>query len=249
MTKWTIFLAAYNYQLIHRPGKDIGSADALSQCPLPDLIEDPAPIAPILLIEDSIDIPMTATDIAALDPVVSGLPPCLYTSGIMCGPRGWSYYTQEEGQRGRYWACAKLIPRWSPSGEVPVVGAPRPRPRPVGGRLDPPPVGPKVPPEGGHHCWMAGSPAKKGRRAVISLDGPSSFDCESRLESCSLPASVSSMAVAFVASFSAIFLVYIWNHVWTSWLELLYPGGGAKRPPWKNEGGRAGSQHFNLHLL
>lgn len=52
MTRWAMFLAAYNYRLIHWPGKDIGHTDALSCCPLPDFIEDPAPVAPILLIED-----------------------------------------------------------------------------------------------------------------------------------------------------------------------------------------------------
>lgn len=64
MTRWTIFLAAYNYRLIYRQGKDIGHTDALSWCPLPDLVEDPAPVAPVLLIEDFAASPVTAAEIA-----------------------------------------------------------------------------------------------------------------------------------------------------------------------------------------
>lgn len=38
---WTVFLAVYSYTLLHRSGKVLGHADALSCCPLPELVDLP----------------------------------------------------------------------------------------------------------------------------------------------------------------------------------------------------------------
>ncbi|XP_032069726.1 uncharacterized protein K02A2.6-like [Thamnophis elegans] len=73
MTRWFVFLAAYDYQLHHRPGKQIAHADALSRCPLPEADEDPAAVAPVFLIDD-LNLPISAADIArssARDQVIS----------------------------------------------------------------------------------------------------------------------------------------------------------------------------------
>ncbi|XP_026582358.1 uncharacterized protein K02A2.6-like, partial [Pseudonaja textilis] len=64
MTRWSEFLAAYNYRLIHRPGKTIPHADALSRTPLPTLDDDPAPTTSTLSIETLPNLPLTASDIA-----------------------------------------------------------------------------------------------------------------------------------------------------------------------------------------
>ncbi|XP_026562128.1 uncharacterized protein K02A2.6-like, partial [Pseudonaja textilis] len=64
MTRWTLFLAAYSYRLIHRPGKTLSHADALSRCPLPVPAEDPAPVHAIFEVTQ-LDLPITALDIAA----------------------------------------------------------------------------------------------------------------------------------------------------------------------------------------
>ncbi|XP_058024044.1 uncharacterized protein K02A2.6-like, partial [Ahaetulla prasina] len=64
LTRWTIFLAAYSYRLIHRPGKEMGHADALSRCPLPETIEDPAPGIPVLLIDSWDSGPVTSKEVA-----------------------------------------------------------------------------------------------------------------------------------------------------------------------------------------
>ncbi|XP_026541546.1 uncharacterized protein K02A2.6-like [Notechis scutatus] len=64
MTRWTLFLAAYSYTLIHNPGKNLCHADALSHCPLPVPVEDPAPIHAIFEVND-LNLPITALDIAA----------------------------------------------------------------------------------------------------------------------------------------------------------------------------------------
>lgn len=64
VTRWTIFLAAYSYWLVHQPGNSLSHADALSRCPLPELLEDPAPAAMVLLIEDIAAGPITAAEIA-----------------------------------------------------------------------------------------------------------------------------------------------------------------------------------------
>lgn len=42
MIHWTVFLAAYDYKLIYHLGKDLGHADALSQCLLPTAVQDPS---------------------------------------------------------------------------------------------------------------------------------------------------------------------------------------------------------------
>ncbi|XP_058038731.1 uncharacterized protein K02A2.6-like, partial [Ahaetulla prasina] len=64
LTRWTIFLAAYSYKLLHRPGKELGHADALSRCPLPETIEDPTPGIPVLLIDSLDSGPVTSKEVA-----------------------------------------------------------------------------------------------------------------------------------------------------------------------------------------
>ncbi|XP_058038754.1 uncharacterized protein K02A2.6-like [Ahaetulla prasina] len=64
LTRWTIFLAAYSYKLQHRPGKELGHADALSRCPLPGAIEDPTPGTPVLLIDSLDSGPVTSKEVA-----------------------------------------------------------------------------------------------------------------------------------------------------------------------------------------
>lgn len=63
LSHWSIILAAYNYQLIRHPGKALGNADGLSHCPLPLPVSDPAPGAPVFLV-DEWDVAITALDIA-----------------------------------------------------------------------------------------------------------------------------------------------------------------------------------------
>lgn len=63
MTRWTVFLAAYNYILEHRPRWHLAHADALSRCPLPMAVENPAPANTVLLIED-MPSPLTVADMA-----------------------------------------------------------------------------------------------------------------------------------------------------------------------------------------
>ncbi|XP_058031613.1 uncharacterized protein K02A2.6-like [Ahaetulla prasina] len=73
MSRWTEFLAAYNYRLVYRPGRAIGHADALSRCPLPTAAVDPAPGSTVLLI-DEWQGPISASDIArdtSADPILS----------------------------------------------------------------------------------------------------------------------------------------------------------------------------------
>lgn len=61
MTHWTVFLKAYNYHLIHRPGKWLSHTDTLSQWPLP-LVEDLAPTS-LVLIETLPSSPIMAAEI------------------------------------------------------------------------------------------------------------------------------------------------------------------------------------------
>ncbi|XP_026569427.1 uncharacterized protein K02A2.6-like, partial [Pseudonaja textilis] len=90
MTRWTLFLAAYSFKLVHRPGKNLSHADALSRCPLPVPVEDPAPIHAIFEVNE-LKLPVTAEDIAThskkdrviaqvLDWVGRGWPETQYTS-------------------------------------------------------------------------------------------------------------------------------------------------------------------------
>ncbi|XP_034289829.1 uncharacterized protein K02A2.6-like isoform X1 [Pantherophis guttatus] len=63
MSRWAVSLSAYNYTLHYCPGKLIAHADALSCCPLPVSVQDPAPAPSVLLIEE-LHTPVTASDIA-----------------------------------------------------------------------------------------------------------------------------------------------------------------------------------------
>ncbi|XP_032078818.1 uncharacterized protein K02A2.6-like [Thamnophis elegans] len=73
MTRWTEFLAAYSYTLQYRPGKQLGHADALSRCPLPETDTALVPCLSVLSIASS-GLPISAADVAACtkaDPILS----------------------------------------------------------------------------------------------------------------------------------------------------------------------------------
>lgn len=62
LQRWSLFLAAYDYELNFVPGKDISNADGLSRNPLPVLEEDVEVVHGLSLQEN---IPVTAKDVAA----------------------------------------------------------------------------------------------------------------------------------------------------------------------------------------
>lgn len=73
MIRWSVFLSAYSYTLLYVPGKDLAHADALSRCPLPVLLENPAPASSVLCI-DSVKLTVTAADVthvSAKNPEIS----------------------------------------------------------------------------------------------------------------------------------------------------------------------------------
>ncbi|XP_060547527.1 uncharacterized protein K02A2.6-like [Pantherophis guttatus] len=73
LTRWAIFLSAYSYQLVHRPGQTLGHADALSRCPLPDLLTNPTPEASVLLLDTLTLGPISSAEVAkasARDPII-----------------------------------------------------------------------------------------------------------------------------------------------------------------------------------
>lgn len=116
MLHWTILLNAYDYDLIHRPGKEIPNADALSRLPL-TVPEFPVPPPlEVLFLEDILNPPLHAEDIARMttqDPILprvpnwalgdgrqqmwnqnfshsgSGSTSCLYTIGVFSGAAEW----------------------------------------------------------------------------------------------------------------------------------------------------------------
>lgn len=63
MSRWSVFLAAYNYQLIYCPGKELSNANGLSHCPLPVAAQDPAPVTSALS-TDEFKAPIMAADMA-----------------------------------------------------------------------------------------------------------------------------------------------------------------------------------------
>lgn len=64
MLRWMVFLVAYSYWLIHRSGKSLGHADALSCCPLPAFVEDLAPVS-VLLMKELPVAPVSASTVAS----------------------------------------------------------------------------------------------------------------------------------------------------------------------------------------
>ncbi|XP_033003909.1 uncharacterized protein K02A2.6-like, partial [Lacerta agilis] len=62
--RWSIFLAGYQYALIHCPGKAMGHADALSRLPLPETGPDPAPAQEVMSLELLPDRPIQAQEVA-----------------------------------------------------------------------------------------------------------------------------------------------------------------------------------------
>ena len=71
MLRWSIILSAYNYELIHRPGKLISHADALSRSPINDT--DLQTNKAVNLLESWGDTPLSVVEIAeqsASDPII-----------------------------------------------------------------------------------------------------------------------------------------------------------------------------------
>ena len=75
MQRWTLTLLAYEYELVYRPGRDNGNADALSRLPLEASPETtPVPGDIIFLMENLAITPVDATKVkqwTARDPVMS----------------------------------------------------------------------------------------------------------------------------------------------------------------------------------
>uniref|UniRef100_A0A5S6QYG5 RNA-directed DNA polymerase n=1 Tax=Trichuris muris TaxID=70415 RepID=A0A5S6QYG5_TRIMR len=66
MTRWSIMLSAYDYNLVYVPGKQIGNADALSRLPQQVNVTDVPPPLEVLLLESMPDPPVTAEQIAEM---------------------------------------------------------------------------------------------------------------------------------------------------------------------------------------
>lgn len=62
---WAVFLNAYNYHLLHRPGKALGHANALSCLELPDKPEDLPANLGVLLLDALPQPPISVTDVAS----------------------------------------------------------------------------------------------------------------------------------------------------------------------------------------
>ncbi|XP_060110491.1 uncharacterized protein K02A2.6-like, partial [Heteronotia binoei] len=62
--RWNQFLNSYMYTLVHRAGKSMGHADALSRLPLPEEGADPAPAHHIMLVESLPEQPLHAAEVA-----------------------------------------------------------------------------------------------------------------------------------------------------------------------------------------
>lgn len=82
MQRWGLMLAGYNYQLVHRPGKSIANADALSRLPLPDkpLGNAPVPGEIILAMEVMDSTPVTSQQIkmgTEKDPILCKVRDCV----------------------------------------------------------------------------------------------------------------------------------------------------------------------------
>ncbi|XP_060110740.1 vomeronasal type-2 receptor 26-like [Heteronotia binoei] len=62
--RWNQFLNSYMYTLVHRAGKTMGHADALSRLPLPEVGPDPAPAHHVMLVKSLPEQPLHATEVA-----------------------------------------------------------------------------------------------------------------------------------------------------------------------------------------
>lgn len=72
--RWAVTLRAYEYEIIYRPGKDHGNADALSRLPLPEVPKAEGPVERVLMLENSDITLVTAEQIRSWtnrDPVLS----------------------------------------------------------------------------------------------------------------------------------------------------------------------------------
>jgi len=73
--RWALTLSAYNYNIQHRPGKQLANADLLSRLPLPDTTtEPPLPGKTVLLMEALNTSPISTANVKTWtnqDPILS----------------------------------------------------------------------------------------------------------------------------------------------------------------------------------
>ncbi|XP_060094815.1 LOW QUALITY PROTEIN: uncharacterized protein K02A2.6-like, partial [Heteronotia binoei] len=62
--RWNQFLNSYTYALVHRAGKAMGHADALSRLPLTEVGPDPAPTHQVMLVESLLEQPLHAAEVS-----------------------------------------------------------------------------------------------------------------------------------------------------------------------------------------
>uniref|UniRef100_A0A5S6QHL3 Reverse transcriptase domain-containing protein n=1 Tax=Trichuris muris TaxID=70415 RepID=A0A5S6QHL3_TRIMR len=66
MLRWSLMLAAYNYELLYRPGARLANADGLSRWPMPSADREIPPPGDILLLETDVETPVDARTIERL---------------------------------------------------------------------------------------------------------------------------------------------------------------------------------------
>ena len=87
MLRWSILLNAYNYSIVHKPGKSISHADALSRCPVPVAYKDSSTLKEIQLLDENLNGPLSAENIkdyTSRDPILSKV--------RMFAIKGWPYH-------------------------------------------------------------------------------------------------------------------------------------------------------------
>lgn len=74
LLRWNLLLGQYDYELVYRPGRQMGNADSFSRLPLPTKDFQPPPLEDVLLLEAAPEVPVDAERIARLtkqDPKLS----------------------------------------------------------------------------------------------------------------------------------------------------------------------------------
>ena len=87
MLRWSILLNAYNYSIVHKPGKSISHADALSRCPVPVAYKDSSTLKEIQLLDENLNGHLSAENIkdyTSRDSILSKV--------RMFAIKGWPYH-------------------------------------------------------------------------------------------------------------------------------------------------------------
>ncbi|KAL1418913.1 hypothetical protein MTO96_025587 [Rhipicephalus appendiculatus] len=114
VVRWALKLAAYSYQLVYRPGKDLGPADAMSRLPLPEVpaaVPEPAEVFMLEHVCPKVPFRSLVPQATNRDPVLSHVVKAVFPRGGVGAAVLQHKATELSLEQGCLWVSRVVIPQ------------------------------------------------------------------------------------------------------------------------------------------